>query len=289
MTITSVARLKTFDKNLGDDFLASIPPLPGVYLVFDAADTLIYVGKAKNLRRRLSQYRNAKRRKKHLKMREIVRCATRIEHRLASSELEAEILETRLIQEHRPRFNVAGAFSFLYPAVGMRWEADAVSFCYTCELEAFARQGFEMHGAFRSRFITGEAFFALMRLLSYVGHRMPGRARAQERGSYLFRFRRVPGEWADLWQEFWKGESNGALESLILRLVENAAARKNRAEVQDGINALLRFWEHEARALRKARLATGHAQYPVPQRDRDVLFLNYRHRRRGPLNASAAC
>ena len=71
--------MKAFDKKFGDGFLSNVPSAPGIYRVFDAAGELIYVGKAKNLRRRLSQYRNAKRRKKHLKMREVVKEADRIE------------------------------------------------------------------------------------------------------------------------------------------------------------------------------------------------------------------
>ncbi|MCM2324131.1 MAG: nucleotide excision repair endonuclease, partial [Oligoflexia bacterium] len=183
MENTFVARPKLFDRKLGEEFLASIPPSPGVYLVFDETDRLVYVGKAKNLRRRLSQYRNAKRRKKHLKMREIVSHAARIEHRTVPTELEAEVLETRLIQENRPKLNVAGAFSFLYPLIGMRWAEGTVSFGYSCDPETLTGEGFEIHGAFRSRFLTGEAFFSLMRLLTYVGHRTPGRARANGRRS----------------------------------------------------------------------------------------------------------
>src|SRR5690349_13492981 len=106
--------IKTFDFKLGKDFLASIPPAPGIYKIYDGDSEFIYVGKAKNLRRRLSQYKNAKRRNKHRKMRQLVREAARIEIEICNSELEAEILETQLIQTSRPKWNVAGAFYFLY-------------------------------------------------------------------------------------------------------------------------------------------------------------------------------
>src|SRR5438876_3484169 len=57
--------VRNFDRKFGPEFLESLPGSPGVYLVYDRQEELIYVGKAKNLKRRLSQYRNTLRRKKH--------------------------------------------------------------------------------------------------------------------------------------------------------------------------------------------------------------------------------
>src|SRR6478736_2714224 len=163
--------MRAFDKKFGKEFMASLPTTPGVYRAFDKDGLLIYVGKAKNLRRRLGQYRNAKRRKAHAKMRKVVSDAVRIEYELCPSDLEACLLEARLIQEHRPRWNTAGAFYFLYPLIGIRWDQGITHFCYTTQPEHFPE--FELHGAYRSRGISGGAFWALMELLSYVGHRMP--------------------------------------------------------------------------------------------------------------------
>ena len=167
--------IRSFDKKFGKAFLKTIPDGPGVYFVYDAKDALIYVGKAKHLRRRISQYRNAKRRKAHYKMREIVRDAARLEWQCCTSHLEACLLETRLIQERRPRWNVAGAFYFMYPMFGLKWEGGNLTFCYTTEPESYfaSAPGFELHGAFRSREVCREAFFALMKLLTFVGHANP--------------------------------------------------------------------------------------------------------------------
>ena len=49
--------LRRFDRKFGAEFLASLPQSPGVYLVYDESNELIYVGKAMNLKRRLTQYR----------------------------------------------------------------------------------------------------------------------------------------------------------------------------------------------------------------------------------------
>lgn len=53
-----------FDRKFGKEFLSGVPTQPGVYSLFDGQRRLLYVGKAKNLRRRLSQYRKAPRTKR---------------------------------------------------------------------------------------------------------------------------------------------------------------------------------------------------------------------------------
>jgi len=55
--------VRIFDRKFGVDFLAGVPREPGIYRMYDAADGLLYVGKARNLRRRLAQYRTARRTK----------------------------------------------------------------------------------------------------------------------------------------------------------------------------------------------------------------------------------
>src|SRR5678815_1052149 len=108
--------VRNFDRKFGAEFLESLPGSPGVYLVYDQKGELIYVGKAKNLKRRLSQYRNTLR-KKYRRMRGIVKEAARIEVQCAETDLDACLREARLIQKHRPRWNIVGAYSFLYPLI----------------------------------------------------------------------------------------------------------------------------------------------------------------------------
>src|SRR6266581_2811413 len=215
--------VRNFDRKFGAEFLESVPASPGVYLVYDQEDELIYVGKAINLKRRLSQYRNTVRRKKHRRMRGIVTEAARIESQCAETYLDAGLTETMLIQKHRPRWNIVGAYSFLYPLIGIRSANGNIDFCMTTTPEAVLKEcpGFEFHGAFRSRRITGDAFFALMRLLRFVGHVNPSKRRNRfPKHSYIVSFRRLPSNWAGIWASFYKGESAVAMEQLILSLVE---------------------------------------------------------------------
>jgi excinuclease ABC subunit C len=271
--------VRAFDRKFGAGFLAGVPAAPGVYRLYDAAGALLYVGKARNLRRRLGQYRSARRIKKDRKRRALVRAAATIAWDVCASELDAGLREIRLIQALRPLENVAGAFPFLYPFVGVRVADREAHFCLTTSPEAFP--AFELHGAFRSREVTGDAFFALMRLLRLVGHPVP-RSRRDRRAtaaySYVFGFRRLPEAWPALWSGLLRGASREALESLSLRLLEHAGARARSREIQDDLRAVDRFFDEEASALAAMRAATGYADYPVPQRERDALFLRYRQR-----------
>src|SRR5919197_3784126 len=252
-------RVRIFDRKFGADFLAGVPREPGIYRMYDAAGALLYVGKARNLRRRLAQYRTARRTKKDRKRRALVRSADRIAWQTCASELDASLTEIALIQTLRPRRNVAGAFPFLYPFIGIQVDGADTRFCLTTSPEAFA--AFELYGAFRSREVTREAFFALMRLLRFVGHptvRRPRHRPGVPRHSHVYMFRRLPRDWPELWQNLLCGASRVALEQLSLRLLEYDGACARSAAIHADLRAVERFFDDEASALAKAITATGY-------------------------------
>ena len=273
--------MRVFDRKFGADFLTAVPRRPGIYRLYDAAGGLLYVGKAADLRRRLAQYRTARRTKKDRKRRALVRAADRIEWQVCASDLDASLAEIGLIQALRPARNVAGAFPFLYPFIGIRADGTDTRFCLTSTPEAFA--GFELHGAFRSRAVTREAFTALMRLLRFVGHPAAWHARDRlttPRHSRIHAFRRLPREWPERWSALLRGTSRLALEQLSQRLLEHEGACARSAAVEADLNAVARFFAEEASPLARAIAATRYGGYPVPQRDRDALFLRYRDQHR---------
>ncbi len=83
----------------------TIPEDPGSYQFKDAQGRVIYVGKAANLRQRLSNY-FADPRTLHPRTAQMVSTATSVEWTIVRNEVEALMLEYSLIKEHRPRFNV---------------------------------------------------------------------------------------------------------------------------------------------------------------------------------------
>lgn len=268
-----------FDRTFGATFLATLPEFAGVYRFYDDAGVLIYVGKAKNLRRRLAQYRNAKRRKKHAKMRSIVADAVRVEFETCADEFAALKLENEWIQAHRPKWNVAGAFYFLYPLIGVSRVDGELRLCYTTMPERFPE--FRFYGAFRSRERTKDGFFALVELLRLIGHSAPTKRnklpKDLPRGStYLVGFRQIPAEWIGLLDSFFRGSAFDAIEELSLLLLDRPTAVARRAETQVLLRTIRLFWRHEAVALRRACLKTCWKGYPVAQQERDLLFIAFK-------------
>ena len=84
--------------------LKKLPGKPGVYIMHDDRDTIIYVGKAINLKNRVRQYfQNS--RNLGVKKEQMVQQIARFEYIITDSELEALVLECNLIKEHRPKYN----------------------------------------------------------------------------------------------------------------------------------------------------------------------------------------
>ncbi|MGH2757608.1 MAG: excinuclease ABC subunit UvrC [Actinomycetota bacterium] len=90
----------------------SIPTNPGVYMFRDSAGRVIYVGKAKSLRSRVSNYFGPE---LHPRTHAMVEAAADLEWIVTSSEIEALHLEVNLIKEHRPRYNVRYKDDKSYP------------------------------------------------------------------------------------------------------------------------------------------------------------------------------
>ena len=87
-----------------EEELKKLPDSPGVYLMHDKRDDVIYVGKAINLKRRVGSYFR-KSTKKSVKIESMVTKICRFEYIITDSELEALILECNLIKEYRPKYN----------------------------------------------------------------------------------------------------------------------------------------------------------------------------------------
>ncbi len=86
-------------------YITSIPQEPGIYRYYDSKDTLIYVGKAKKLKNRVSSYFQDSK-NINFKTRALVRQISRIEYTLVNSEFDAFLLENSFIKENSPKYNI---------------------------------------------------------------------------------------------------------------------------------------------------------------------------------------
>jgi excinuclease ABC subunit C len=98
------------------EYVLSLPQLPGIYVFKDGEGAIIYVGKAKQLKNRVSSYF---RKQDDWKVQELIKEHSTIEHILTKNELEALLLEAHLIRTYKPKYNVLlkNSNPFVYLAI----------------------------------------------------------------------------------------------------------------------------------------------------------------------------
>lgn len=111
--MNEAGKMSTFDIQ---EELKKLPGKPGVYIMHDEKDAIIYVGKAISLKNRVRQYFQTSR-NKGAKIEQMVTHITRFEYIVTDSELEALVLECNLIKEHRPKYNTMLMDDKTYPFI----------------------------------------------------------------------------------------------------------------------------------------------------------------------------
>lgn len=99
-----------------EEELKKLPASPGVYIMHDEKDAIIYVGKAISLKNRVRQYFQSSR-NKTAKIEHMVSHIARFEYIITDSEMEALVLECNLIKEHRPKYNTMLVDDKTYPYI----------------------------------------------------------------------------------------------------------------------------------------------------------------------------
>lgn len=137
---------------------STVPDAPGVYLFRDADGRVIYVGKARSLRRRLANYWS---RPLHPRTEAMMAAAESVDWIVASTEVDALMLEYNLIKEHQPRFNIRyrddKSYPYLAVTVGERWPRAQV-------LRGVKRRGVRYFGPFGHAYAIRETLDALTRV-----------------------------------------------------------------------------------------------------------------------------
>jgi excinuclease ABC subunit C len=137
---------------------ASIPDAPGAYLFRDADARVIYVGKARSLRKRLASYWG---RPLHPRTEAMTDQAAAVEWIVATTEVDALMLEYNLIKAHRPRFNVRyrddKSYPYLALTVGEKWPRARV-------MRGPKRKGVRYFGPYGHAYAIRETLDALTRV-----------------------------------------------------------------------------------------------------------------------------
>lgn len=136
-----------------EERLKSLPEMPGVYIMKDKSDEIIYVGKAINLKKRVSQYFNNS--KNHsLKVMNMVKNISDFEYIIVNNEVEALILESNLIKKNRPKYNIILRDDKQYPYIKVTVNEKYPRILKTRKLE---RDGAKYFGPYPSAYSVNEA------------------------------------------------------------------------------------------------------------------------------------
>ncbi len=115
---------------LSSKYLENLPTSSGCYLFFDEMDRVIYIGKAKNIRKRVSSYFFEN--KNHsLKTKKLVTQISRIEYMITGTDAESYILENNLIKQHTPKYNIMLRDDKSFPYIQINWGEDYPRLEYT--------------------------------------------------------------------------------------------------------------------------------------------------------------
>ncbi|NWG33583.1 MAG: excinuclease ABC subunit UvrC [Chloroflexi bacterium] len=144
--------------------LATLPTKPGCYLMKNAEEKIIYVGKAVNLRNRVRSYFHADAGHDN-KTRRLVREIADIEWIVVGSDLEALILEMNLIKKHRPKYNVRLKDDKRYPYIKVHW---ADPFPQVSVTRQMVEDGSRYFGPYTSAWAVYQTLDVLRKVFPYL-------------------------------------------------------------------------------------------------------------------------
>jgi excinuclease ABC subunit C len=171
----------------------SIPTKPGVYMFRDVAGRIIYVGKAKSLRSRVSNYFGPE---LHPRTHAMVEAATDLEWIVTSSEIEALHLEVNLIKEHRPRYNVRYRDDKSYPYLAITLDEE---YPRARVMRGTKKKGVRYYGPFANAYAIRDTLDLLLRTfpMRTCSQGVFDRCRRRNRPCLLYDIERCAGPCVD--------------------------------------------------------------------------------------------
>jgi len=147
-------------KNKVEDCLEKLPDHPGVYIMKNDMGRIIYIGKAKSLKKRVRQYFQSSR-SHSVKTQTMVSRIEDIEYLITNTELEALILECTLIKKHRPKYNVLLKDDKHYPYIRVTMEEVYPRIVIARDVK---KNGSKYFGPYRNSYAVKQTIDAINRL-----------------------------------------------------------------------------------------------------------------------------
>jgi hypothetical protein len=154
--------IKPLVERFGNDFFKAAPREPGVYVMSDARERILYIGQSKNLRTRLAYYKNANPDRMPRRLVRLVHQVEAITWECCPTGAAARARELELLRTHRPKFNRADTAPQFFHYV--ETSETAGKFSVELHFDAPPSPGAVVHGPLRGRMIPAQGLAALQRL-----------------------------------------------------------------------------------------------------------------------------
>ncbi len=234
-------------KKFGSHFFRGITSSAGIYFMLDKQNSFLYIGKAKNLRNRITHYSQIKPGNCSDHILEMIDHVCSIQWYECSSEKEALTRESELLHALRPPFNIAGTEVIHYLFIGIRERnSNQLDFQLTsrCTIKS---EGYRLFGCFKNRKKTKIGYTALLRLI-YAANFEKDRfsypakiARVSPPWLYSIRF---PESWKTALNRFLNGTHTELLHFIIQKLLENEnIPHFMRHSIQEDIEVVRTFYD----------------------------------------------
>lgn len=152
------------EERLGKDCFQALPKTPGIYRFYNHAGSLLYVGKAKNLRSRLFTYKRARAGSVSRKVSKLIGRISSFEIVETETEQDALLLENQMIRTERPPFNHANKQTEAYYFVYLKPDEAGIEFRLSMRIHEETDESY-WHGCFKGHTPVRRSFGCLLRLL----------------------------------------------------------------------------------------------------------------------------
>jgi hypothetical protein len=160
---------KPLHDRLGNDFFKKVPAIPGVYLMTDESERVLYVGQSCNLRRRLNSYKNIRAGAASRRLARLVACVATITWEGCPNAQAACLRENELLRLFRPKYNRVNTHPESNGYIGLRASGCDLELWLTREIKA----GCELYGAFKSLRISASAGIVRLLWMAIGGRKSP--------------------------------------------------------------------------------------------------------------------
>lgn len=290
------------EEKLGSGTFEDIPQLPGIYRFYGEDGTLLYVGKAKNLRRRLFTYKRARPGKTSRKEASLISRINHFEFDVLKSEQEAILKENLWIREYRPEFNRANKHTETYYFITVQEHRDGFIFGLSMNpsgnliskeekviSEFFESKHLEVrytkvYGCFKGHRIVRTTLGTLLQLMWMAEneHNNPQFLPVQlSRNLTPMRFcmpfsgnLNERQEIRDMMDAWFLGESSDLIEYLKESLQEDSSSSFSENFITDSLEILLNYFQKKLQKYRLMRQAgSGREDHLIEQNELDDLFV----------------